>query len=318
MTNKEVIEYVQYTPHNTNPAILKQKLEQQDFENRPDWNQNDPTAVDYVKNRPFYSDDPIEIVLLEATYTATKDNHYLSISDKIDVSVGEILNVEFDGVLYECEVFSGEGEPLIGNGSGSFGYGGGNGEPFCFWNAGMIWLQNSGTHTIKIVGVREFVHQIPAKYIPPIGTKVVVWGYDDEVIPTANIKTSDSGSSTYSDEVVWDVERKIMRLYETPMVLGGKIQIYNGTSLGELDVGHIKKYDITNTQHIEILSNMTTSSKSFVTILIIFSDCRIETLLTLTKPGVATALNYNINGYLLGIRVEYTDTSATVNIKRLM
>lgn len=54
MTNQEVIDYVLYTPNNINPAILKQKLEQQDFENRPDWNQNDPTAPDYVKNRPFY------------------------------------------------------------------------------------------------------------------------------------------------------------------------------------------------------------------------------------------------------------------------
>lgn len=56
MTNKEVIEYVQHTPYNTNPAILKQKLEQQDFENRADWNQNDPMALDYVKNRPFYEE----------------------------------------------------------------------------------------------------------------------------------------------------------------------------------------------------------------------------------------------------------------------
>lgn len=56
MTNKEVIEYVQHTPHNINPVILKQTLEQQDFENRADWNQNNPTAPDYVKNRPFYEE----------------------------------------------------------------------------------------------------------------------------------------------------------------------------------------------------------------------------------------------------------------------
>ena len=32
---------------------------------QPDWNQNDETALDYVKNRPFYTGDPVETVLLE-------------------------------------------------------------------------------------------------------------------------------------------------------------------------------------------------------------------------------------------------------------
>lgn len=31
-------------------------------EQQPDWNQNDETAPDYVKNRPFYTDDPVETV----------------------------------------------------------------------------------------------------------------------------------------------------------------------------------------------------------------------------------------------------------------
>ena len=30
-----------------------------------DWNQNDETAVDYVKNRPFYTGNPVETVLVE-------------------------------------------------------------------------------------------------------------------------------------------------------------------------------------------------------------------------------------------------------------
>ena len=32
---------------------------------QPDWNQNDETAADYVKNRPFYTGDPVETVLVE-------------------------------------------------------------------------------------------------------------------------------------------------------------------------------------------------------------------------------------------------------------
>lgn len=32
---------------------------------QPDWNQNDSTAADYVKNRPFYTGKPVETVLVE-------------------------------------------------------------------------------------------------------------------------------------------------------------------------------------------------------------------------------------------------------------
>ena len=32
---------------------------------QPDWNQNDATKPDYVKNRPFYTGDPVETVLVE-------------------------------------------------------------------------------------------------------------------------------------------------------------------------------------------------------------------------------------------------------------
>ena len=44
-----------------------------------DWNQNDATAADYVKNRPFYTGDPVETVLVEeSTVTfADVDDFYL-------------------------------------------------------------------------------------------------------------------------------------------------------------------------------------------------------------------------------------------------
>ena len=33
--------------------------------NRPNWAQNDSNALDYVKNRPFYTGDPMETVCVE-------------------------------------------------------------------------------------------------------------------------------------------------------------------------------------------------------------------------------------------------------------
>ena len=32
---------------------------------QPDWSQNDSTAADYIKNRPFYTGAPVETVLVE-------------------------------------------------------------------------------------------------------------------------------------------------------------------------------------------------------------------------------------------------------------
>lgn len=40
------------------------------IDNQPDWNQNDPTASDYIKNRPFYTGEVVQTeVIPEQTYT---------------------------------------------------------------------------------------------------------------------------------------------------------------------------------------------------------------------------------------------------------
>lgn len=130
-----------------------------------DWSQNDPAAPDYVKNRPFYASDPIEHILLDKTYEATEDGHFLSIGDRVDITIGKIVHVEFDGVSYECEVFNAENYPMFGNCSGSFGFYGGNSEPFCFWNQGMLWLRDKGTHTIKVKFVEQTFHKINNKFL---------------------------------------------------------------------------------------------------------------------------------------------------------
>ena len=51
---------------------------------RGDWNQNDPTADDYIKNRPFYTDDTKKVIKLDRKYlpdlglapVATSGNYY--------------------------------------------------------------------------------------------------------------------------------------------------------------------------------------------------------------------------------------------------
>lgn len=44
---------------------------------RGNWEQNDPTADDYIKNRPFYTDETKkETVVAKRTFTTTETNEW--------------------------------------------------------------------------------------------------------------------------------------------------------------------------------------------------------------------------------------------------
>lgn len=70
MDKQSIIEYVEETPHNTNRVILNQMLDEFAESSgtggvQANWEQSDPTATDYVKNRTHYK---------ETTYNALWDN----------------------------------------------------------------------------------------------------------------------------------------------------------------------------------------------------------------------------------------------------
>lgn len=54
MSKQDVIDYVMETPHNTNRAVLEGLVDTavEESQVQADWNQNDPKAKDYIKNRP--------------------------------------------------------------------------------------------------------------------------------------------------------------------------------------------------------------------------------------------------------------------------
>lgn len=53
MSKQDVIDYVMETPHNTNRAVLEGLVDTavEESQVQADWDQNDPTAKDYIKNR---------------------------------------------------------------------------------------------------------------------------------------------------------------------------------------------------------------------------------------------------------------------------
>ena len=83
------------------------------------WNQNDSTAPDYVKNRPFYTGDPVETAIVEeitVPFSDSGDGLYIGqIESTFSVTVGETYKVSWDGSTYECICGDIEGILFLGN-----------------------------------------------------------------------------------------------------------------------------------------------------------------------------------------------------------
>ena len=140
---------------------------------QPDWNQNDSTAADYVKNRPFYTGDPVETVLVEESTVsfAPADGVYMgNLESTFSATVGETYKVSWDGTVYECACVDFSGSTIIGNLSIG-GAGSDTGEPFVMMvkNGLEIFIATSDTsasHTFSISRTVVPVVKIDKKYLP--------------------------------------------------------------------------------------------------------------------------------------------------------
>lgn len=143
---------------------------------QPDWNQNDSTAADYVKNRPFYTGGPVKTVLVEesnVTFTLEEGSsvYTATVQSTFSPTVGETYKVSWDGTVYECVCISYYKEYALGNLS-IVGEGSDTGEPF------VMALDNktiqigttdtSSSHTISISRYIESVVKINPKYLPMV------------------------------------------------------------------------------------------------------------------------------------------------------
>ena len=159
---------------------------------QPNWNQNDSTAADYVKNRPFYTGDPEYTVFVEestVSFSGSSSLYMAQIQSNFEATVGETYKVTWDGVAYECACVDFSGTPFLGNLSIAFG-GSDTGEPFLMAinngsGIGIYTKDTSASHTISISGSIAEVIQIPDKYISDTFKDVVIagnpqyWSEDD-------------------------------------------------------------------------------------------------------------------------------------------
>ena len=136
----------------------------------PDWNQNDETAHDYIKNRPFYTDDTVENILVDNVSVTIEGGNAYVFDTAIAFKEGNTYKVEWNGTVYECVAYkvTGDDETVwIGN-TTIIGEHGGNGEPFlvgCSAGTSGLFSQEDGTYTISIAEEKSDIHEIDKKYL---------------------------------------------------------------------------------------------------------------------------------------------------------
>lgn len=151
-----------------------------------DWNQNDPNAPDYIKNRPFRAG---EIVVWEEQTVATEDSGDGIVSDyfpDVVLEAGKTYYVTLNGTVYECvaeamdEENTAPGHAAMGNGDLLDGYFPGHGivntdAPFAIayepGNGTLLFTEKEGTYTLKVTStggvVIDPVYQEAIKAVLP-------------------------------------------------------------------------------------------------------------------------------------------------------
>ena len=139
-----------------------------------DYNQNDSTALDYIKNRPFYEEIKDE-TLLEQTFTTTSANGFnmWESNSTIQLIVGDTVKVTFNGTEYTQEVKTRDRFVYVGN-AGLDDPVSETGEPFLVVNAKVtggdtgttiVTREPQTNATIKITKLVENIHQMDGKFI---------------------------------------------------------------------------------------------------------------------------------------------------------
>lgn len=139
---------------------------------QPDWDQNDSTADDYIKNKPFGVGGLVEKVLIEEQTVTIGEEFFVQLNGSLFFDIGKTYTVTFNGTKYECTAreWSENSAVMIGNGTI---YGDGdpsNDEPFSIdsYGGGDIFLntRDAGDYTISISAIVEDVRKIDEKYMP--------------------------------------------------------------------------------------------------------------------------------------------------------
>ena len=136
-----------------------------------DWNQNDQSANDYIKNRPFYEyKAPARLLNGMFKFTSNNNLYIAKPTFEYDFIIGETYTVKFDGSTYKCNAIK-INDYWYALGNLSFiNMGENTNEPF------VIEKQSSGYSiktnisksniSVEVTGNAMIATKIPEKYLP--------------------------------------------------------------------------------------------------------------------------------------------------------
>lgn len=135
----------------------------------PDWNQNDETAHDYIKNRPFYTGGTVENILVDNVSVTIENGEPYVFDITIPFKEGNTYKVEWNGNVYECVAYKATIDEVVWIGNATIiGEHDGNGEPFLIGSAADtlgLFSQEDGTYTVSIAEKKSDIHEIDKKYL---------------------------------------------------------------------------------------------------------------------------------------------------------
>ena len=127
---------------------------------RGNWEQNDSSAEDYIKNRPFYTEAE-EIYLVDKLTSADYfDGHYPACT----FVVGQRYNILWNDTLYKnLECYEDDGWRIIGGNSGP------DGKTYPFYidddGGNNLYIESDENFIVSIM-IPEVIHRIDKKYLP--------------------------------------------------------------------------------------------------------------------------------------------------------
>lgn len=246
-----------------------------------DWNQNDSAELDFIKNRPFYTETNETVFLPSGQYTIVTAQTRASgpAVEAVEAIIATFTNAPTDGqqcrITFDSNTYI---ETAIDSrGEITLGYSDYDGiKPyFVFYEeadgSNVILCgvpeNDTGVHTIEIVGIQQTIHKIPEQYIPKAEVIQSDYGelfpgYPSFIARRPFYKTGyPEGTPTFSDDMVMttcfsgDVEFMDMssddypiQVAFYPMIPG---QSYEITLTGVDDPSISKTYNLTDARETD-------------------------------------------------------------------
>ena len=160
---------------NNGQVLVEKLVDKIERDCKPDWNENDETSPAFVKNRPFYTGEPVFVEIIpEQTYTLSSSGSFTMYEDQsgtypYSLEVGKEYTVVYNGTTYELTSNTLQGIAYVGDVS-PLTTGGEPSVPFVIaaGNGILQIIDYTGNTEVmfKISGSETEIKQIDTKYIP--------------------------------------------------------------------------------------------------------------------------------------------------------